>query len=50
MEESNQESCQCEKASCGCNGSKVEPCACGEPCACNPGCRCAGGCACAETK
>jgi hypothetical protein len=46
MEKPNQDACECEKASCGCAGGKVERCVCGERCACSAGCGCAGGCGC----
>jgi len=50
MEKTNQESCRCDKSSCGCDGAKVERCACGPVCDCDPKCRCEGGCDCARSK
>jgi hypothetical protein len=45
MNQSNQQSCQCEKASCPCEGAKIEHCPCGDTCGCGE-CNCAGGCGC----
>ena len=50
MEKSDQETCQCDKASCACANAKVDRCGCGDDCDCSGVCNCAGSCACADAK
>ncbi len=45
---SSEETCRCEKKSCGC--TMAEPCQCGQRCECETTCTCENGCSCGAAK
>ena len=44
----SQDTCRCEKKSCGC--TQAEACRCGQRCECETRCTCENGCSCGAAK